>query len=165
MSIKGALHLQKSHANILCTPWFPKVFHLFETKNKRTIEMKVLMAGDFYRPETAWRHIVRCRFSINEGFHFSKVFSFFPLKRQKTKIHHGICLLPLVSLSKTKGYGQNIVHSLVHIITTWKANFKKGIKSLWLSDEIWLRSLYTILCTMFHRNGLYRADFLFTLIC
>ncbi len=47
MSIKGALHLQKSHANILCTPWFPKVFHLFETKNKRTIEMKVLMAGDF----------------------------------------------------------------------------------------------------------------------
>ena len=139
MSIKGALHLQKSHANILCTPWFPKVLHLFETKNKRTIEMKVLMAGDFYRPETAWRHIVRCRFSINEGFHFSKVFSFFPLKRQTTKIHHGI-------------------------ITSWKANFKKGIKSLWLSDEIWLRSLYTILCTMFHRNGLYRVNFLFALI-
>ena len=39
---------------------------------------------------------------------------------------------------------------------------KMGIKSpLWLPDEIEMRHLYAILCTMFHRYGLYRADFLF----
>ena len=34
-----------------------------------------------------------------------------------------------------------------------------GIKSpLWLPDEIEMRHLYAILCTMFHRNGLYRVN-------
>ena len=32
------------------------------------------------------------------------------------------------------------------------------------SDEILMRYLYAILCTMFHRNGLYRVQFLFRLI-
>ena len=42
---------------------------------------------------------------------------------------------------------------------------KMGIKPpLWLPDEIEMRHLYAILCTMFHRFGLYRVDFLFTLI-
>mgnify|MGYP006924743170 CR=1 FL=1 len=43
---------------------------------------------------------------------------------------------------------------------------KMGIKSpLWLPDEIEMRHLYAILCTMFHRFGLYRVDSLFTFIC
>lgn len=42
---------------------------------------------------------------------------------------------------------------------------KMGIKSpLWLPDEIEMRHLYAILCTMFHRYGLYRVEFLFKLV-
>lgn len=71
-----------------------------------------------------------------------------------------------IAAQKTKGYGQNIVHSLIHIITAWKAIISKWVYNppLWLPDEIEMRHLYAILCTMFHRYGLYRADFLFTLI-
>jgi len=28
-----------------------------------------------------------------------------------------------IAAPKTKGYGQNIVHSLIHIITAWEAAF------------------------------------------
>ena len=38
-------------------------------------------------------------------------------KRQKAKIHNG----------KTKGYGQNIAHSLIHIIIARKANTLKRV--------------------------------------
>lgn len=70
---------------------------------------------------------------------------------------------------KVKGYRQNIVHSLSQCARrrTLKSAHRKqaistphcGIAIALFPDEILIRCLCAILCTMFHRYGLYRDQF------
>ena len=104
---------------------------------------------------------------------FTVDYSFTNTKKQKAFVHFSappsafikapakhISMLFANAFYITKGYGQNIVHSLSRLIYPRKTSHKRtAALTALFPDEIQIRCSSAILCTMFHRYGLYRAAF------